>query len=89
MPAPKFQKFLVRLRELFELDKADLDFGLYRLLRAWRDEIDRFLGDELLPQVQGELGVVAEEKIKPTAPRFKVRTIEPEFHRLMFEGIED
>lgn len=64
-PSLKFQKLLAKLRELFELDKADLDFGLYRVLRARRDEIDRFLRDELLPQVREELGVVTEEKIKP------------------------
>lgn len=68
-PSPKFLKLLNRLRELFELDKADLDFGLYRVLRARREEIDRFLRDELLPQVRDELGVVTEEKIKPMEAR--------------------
>ncbi len=68
-PSPKFLKLLNRLRELFELDKADLDFGLYRVLRARREEIERFLRDELLPQVRDELGVVAEEKIKPMEAR--------------------
>lgn len=46
---------------------ADLDFGLYCILRARRDKIDKFLRDYLLPQVQGELGVVNEEKLKPLA----------------------
>lgn len=62
--SPKFKKLVAKLRELFELDKADLDFGIYRVLRARRDEIDRFLREELLPQVQRELGVVTDEKAK-------------------------
>ncbi len=62
--SPKFKKLVAKLRELFELDKADLDFGIYRVLRARREEIDRFLREELLPQVKQELGVVTEEKTK-------------------------
>jgi adenine-specific DNA-methyltransferase len=80
-PSPKFQKLLTKLRELFELDKADLDFGLYRVLRARRDEIDKFLREELLPQVQGELGVVTEEKIKPLEAK-----VEEEIAKVMEYG---
>jgi hypothetical protein len=40
------------LRELFQLDHADLDFGIYRVMNLRRDEITRFLDTELLPQVQ-------------------------------------
>jgi adenine-specific DNA-methyltransferase len=80
-PSPKFQKLLAKLRELFELDKADLDFGLYRVLRARRDEIDKFLREELLPQVQGELGVVTEEKIKPLESK-----VEEEIAKVMEYG---
>jgi len=40
------------LRELFQLDQTDLDFGIYRIMNARRDEINRFLGQDLLPQVR-------------------------------------
>lgn len=40
------------LAELFQLDRADLDFGIYRIMNAKRDEIIRFLDSDLLPQVQ-------------------------------------
>jgi adenine-specific DNA-methyltransferase len=40
------------LAELFQLDQADLDFGIYRIMNAKRDEITRFLDNDLLPQVQ-------------------------------------
>jgi adenine-specific DNA-methyltransferase len=40
------------LQELFQLDQADLDFGLYRIMNQKRDEVVRFLDRDLLPQVQ-------------------------------------
>jgi len=40
------------LAELFQLDQADLDFGIYRIMNTKRDEITHFLDSDLLPQVQ-------------------------------------
>ncbi|MCG2770384.1 MAG: site-specific DNA-methyltransferase, partial [Anaerolineae bacterium] len=40
------------LRELFQFDAADLDFGIYRILNARRDEIDRFIEKDLLDAVE-------------------------------------
>jgi len=40
------------LRELFQLDNADLDFGIYRIMNAKRVEVERFLDNDLLPQVK-------------------------------------
>lgn len=48
-------KFKKLLSELFMLDRADLDFGIYRIMNAKREEITRFLNNDLLPQVKGEL----------------------------------
>lgn len=42
-----FEKLKAKLRELFELDKADLDFGIYRVLRARHREIAEFLDKHL------------------------------------------
>lgn len=39
------------LAELFQMDQADLDFGIYRIMNARRGEITRFLDQSLLPQV--------------------------------------
>lgn len=47
-----YKKLIKTLRTLFEMDKADLDFGIYRILNQKRDEIDRFLEHDLLPQVK-------------------------------------
>ena len=34
-------------QELFQLDQADLDFGIYRIMNQKRDEVVRFLGQGL------------------------------------------
>ena len=47
-----FDKLKAKLAELFQLDQADLDFGIYRIMNARRDEITQFLERDLLPQVQ-------------------------------------
>jgi len=47
-----FDKLKAKLAELFQLDQADLDFGIYRIMNAKREEITRFLEHDLLPQVR-------------------------------------
>ena len=39
------------LKEVFQLDQADLDFGIYRIMNQKRNEINDFLDNRLLPQV--------------------------------------
>ena len=51
----KYGKLKDLLKELFQLDKPDLDFGLYRVMYAKSDEVSRFLDNDLLSQVQDAL----------------------------------
>lgn len=48
----KYEKLKNLLNELFQLDQPDLDFGLYRIMRARSAEITQFLDKDLLPQVK-------------------------------------
>ena len=48
----QFEKLKTLLRELFQLDQPDLDFGFYRVMHAKSAEVTRFLDEELLPQVK-------------------------------------
>ena len=48
----RFNKLVTLLRELFQIDQPELDFGLYRVMHAKRDEVSQFLDSDLLPQVQ-------------------------------------
>ena len=47
-----YNKLIKTLQSLFEMDKADLDFGIYRIMNQKRDEIRRFLENDLLAQVK-------------------------------------
>ncbi len=53
--SPNFDKLKAKLRELFELDKADLDFGIYRILRQRHAEITEFLDKHLKQTVRDAL----------------------------------
>jgi adenine-specific DNA-methyltransferase len=54
-------KFQVLLRELFQFDSADLDFGIYRIMNYKRDVIEKFIVQELPKTLADELdhGVLA------------------------------
>ncbi len=55
------EKLKSLLAELFQLDQAELDFGIYRVMNAKRDEITRFLDKDLLPQVREVLSAYERE----------------------------
>ena len=48
----KYEKLKTLLKELFQLDQPDLDFGLYRVMHAKSAEVSQFLDNDLLPQVE-------------------------------------
>ena len=48
----KYEKLKTLLKELFQLDQPDLDFGLYRIMHAKSAEVTQFLDKDLLPQVK-------------------------------------
>ena len=58
-PAPgtheKLDRLRTLLREMFQLDRGDLDFGLYRIMNLKSAEIAKFLDEDLLPQVKSSL----------------------------------
>jgi adenine-specific DNA-methyltransferase len=48
----KYAKLKTLLKELFQLDQPDLDFGFYRVMHARAAEVTQFLDKDLLPQVK-------------------------------------
>jgi len=48
----KYEKLKTLLKELFQLDQPDLDFGFYRVMHARSVEVTQFLDKDLLPQVK-------------------------------------
>src|SRR5438034_8266416 len=48
----EYEKLKTLLKELFQLDQPELDFGLYRIMHAKSAEVTQFLDKDLLPQVK-------------------------------------
>jgi adenine-specific DNA-methyltransferase len=61
-----YDKFVAKLQEIFMMDHVELDFGIYRIMNQKRDEIQKFLQVDLLPQVkqvlQGDSGNAQQAK---------------------------
>ena len=47
-----FEELQGKLREIFQLDRNDLDFGLYRIMNLKSQEVTQFIDNDLLPQVK-------------------------------------
>ena len=62
-PSPQQAKLQKLLRELFQLDQPDLDFGLYRIMHAKSREIESFIEHDLLDKIREKVGENKEEKI--------------------------
>ena len=56
-------KFQALLRDLFQFDCADLDFGIYRIMNHKRDVVERFVTEKLPAAVAAELdtGAVSQQ----------------------------
>ncbi|MBO7803331.1 site-specific DNA-methyltransferase [Burkholderia pseudomallei] len=51
----KFQELVAKLREIFQIDRPELDFGIYRILNARAGEINDYLENRLAEKVQAAL----------------------------------
>ena len=58
----KFERLKDLLRAMFQLDRGDLDFGLYRIMNLKAAEIEGFLENDLLPQVKTVLAGMADDE---------------------------
>lgn len=57
------EKFQALLRELFQFDCADLDFGIYRIMNYKRDVVEKFITKDLQKAISDELdrGALADQ----------------------------
>ena len=51
----QLERFITLLKGIFELDKSDLDFGIYRIMNIRKKEIEKFLTEGLPQKVQDAL----------------------------------
>lgn len=54
-------ELIAKLKEIFQTDRADLDFGIYRILNSRSEEINHYLGRTLPAQVKTALTDPAQE----------------------------
>lgn len=52
MATSYYESFIKKLKEIFMMDHAELDFGIYRIMNQKRSDIQDFLEKDLLPQVK-------------------------------------
>ena len=55
MTNDRLDRFTKLLKEIFELDKSDLDFGIYRVMNLRKTKIEEFLTDRLPKMVRDTL----------------------------------
>ncbi|PKM79384.1 MAG: site-specific DNA-methyltransferase, partial [Firmicutes bacterium HGW-Firmicutes-13] len=55
----KLQRFTKLLKEMFELEKSDLDFGIYRIMNIRKNEINNFIENTLAGEVNSILSKYA------------------------------
>jgi len=46
------------LKEIFEMDKADLDFGIYRIMNQKRDQVNEFIDKKLPKDIKDTLAQI-------------------------------
>ena len=51
----KFDELVAKLKEIFQIDKPELDFGIYKIVNAKADMIQKFLTNDLKSKVQAAL----------------------------------
>lgn len=56
-----FEDLKDKLREIFQLDRNDLDFGVYRIMNLKSEEVTKFIEEDLLPQVKAGLASYASD----------------------------
>ena len=70
------QKFIDLLKEMFQFDQADLDFGIYKIMNAKHDEIEKFLEQDLPAEIDEGLKAIknptSTEKIKELEEKIKL-----------------
>ncbi|MBO9469601.1 site-specific DNA-methyltransferase [Endozoicomonas sp. G2_2] len=67
----KFQELVAKLREIFQIDRPELDFGIYRILNARADEINEYLEQRLPEKVEAALNSGSEAQREQVARELK------------------
>jgi len=84
----KYELLMELLRELFQLDKGDLDFGLYRVMNMKAAEIEMFLARDLLPQARKNLARLVAEDIESLEAEIQKKITSYQLDGMTLEQVE-
>jgi adenine-specific DNA-methyltransferase len=65
------KRFQELLKDLFQFDTSDLDFGIYRILNFKRDRIKRFIDEELIDKVESVFSRHKDERLRNIDEEFR------------------
>ena len=83
------ERLIGLLKELFQLDQPDLDFGFYRIMHAKSGEVLDFLENDLLSIIRDAFGEAGDTRISETHTRLKIARQEAADYGVPEQAIED
>jgi len=69
-------RLLKKLKELFQLDQPDLDFGFYKIMHAKAEQVERFIDNDLLKMVEEAFADASAAKTESAVEAAKRKLIE-------------
>ncbi len=70
------ERLSTKLRELFQLDQPDLDFGFYRIMHAKATQVAEFIDNDLLQIVEKEFGHLEAQNSQTLVAQAKQKVID-------------
>jgi adenine-specific DNA-methyltransferase len=58
------EKLKNKLKEIFQIEDLDLDFGIYRIMKYKKDEIEKFIEKDLIEETKIQFNLLSEEERK-------------------------
>jgi len=80
----KHQILVKKLKEIFQIDQADLDFGIYKILKSRSDEITQYLEKDLKVKVEKSLKTAVNSEIEDRLQEAREKIIK-EFGKRAFD----
>jgi len=86
------EKLKTKLKEMFQFENEDLDFGIYRIMNYKSKEIEKFIEEELINEIQQQLYRLSEEgrkELRKTLKEIKNRNGVKIYLESLKKGDED
>lgn len=65
------EKLINLLKQLFQLDQPDLDFGFYKIMHAKSEQVQRFLENDLLDIIKQEFGELDDKRVEEAKAKYE------------------